>query len=139
MAVLTVMLYALVVVVALLLIGLILIQPSKSGGLGATFGGIGESVFGGQAGSHLTKATVILTAVFFVFTLLLATLIGHGARKSDAIRGIDAALKHVEATAPATAPAAAPATIPSTAPAAAPAATPAKGSAVPAGTGTDKN
>ncbi|MGE4564936.1 MAG: preprotein translocase subunit SecG, partial [Victivallaceae bacterium] len=84
MAVLTVMLYALVVVVALLLIGLILIQPSKSGGLGATFGGVGESVFGGQAGSHLTKATVILTAVFFIFTLLLATLIGHGASKPDA-------------------------------------------------------
>ncbi len=93
LAVLTVILYALVVVVALLLIGLILIQPSKSGGLGATFGGIGESVFGAQAGSHLTKATVVLTAVFFLFTLLLATLIGHGANRSEAISGVDAALQ----------------------------------------------
>ena len=93
LAVLTVILYAMVVVIALLLIGLILIQPSKSGGLGATFGGIGESVFGAQAGSHLTKATVFLTAVFFLFTLLLATLIGHGANRSDAISGVDAALQ----------------------------------------------
>lgn len=128
MAVLTVMLYALVVVVALLLIGLILIQPSKSGGLGATFGGVGESVFGGQAGSHLTKATVILTAVFFIFTLLLATLIGHGASKPDAIRGIDAALKKAEVAAPA---AVAPA-------AAAPAVAPVKQDAVPTGPVTDK-
>ena len=112
--------------ILLVLIGLILIQPSKSGGLGATFGGVGESVFGGQAGSHLTKATVILTAVFFVFTLLLATLIGHGARKSDAIRGIDAALKNVEAAAPAAVPAVAPA------------AAPVKSDAVPAKPGADK-
>ena len=128
MAVLTVMLYALVVVVALLLIGLILIQPSKSGGLGATFGGVGESVFGGQAGSHLTKATVILTAVFFIFTLLLATLIGHGASKTDAIRGIDAALKKAEVATPVTA-------VPAVA---APAAVPVKQDAVPTGPGTDK-
>lgn len=73
-----VFLYALVVVVALLLIGLILIQPAKSGGMGAAFGGVGESVFGGKAGSHLTKATVWMTALFFVLCLALAVLIGHG-------------------------------------------------------------
>ncbi len=97
LAVLTVTLYALVVVVALLLIGLILIQPSKSGGLGAAFGGIGESVFGAQVGSHLTKVTVFLTALFFVLTLLLATLIGHGANRSGAYAGVDAALRRAAA------------------------------------------
>ena len=80
MSVLIVFLYALVIVVSLLLIGLILIQPSKSGGTGAAFGGIGESMFGGKAGSHLTKATVWLTAIFMVLALVLAILIGHGAR-----------------------------------------------------------
>lgn len=75
---LLVFLYSLVVVVALLLIGLILIQPAKSGGMGAAFGGVGESVFGGKAGSHLTKATVWMTALFFVLCLVLAVLIGHG-------------------------------------------------------------
>ncbi|MDD3886309.1 MAG: preprotein translocase subunit SecG [Victivallaceae bacterium] len=76
-------LYALVVIVSLLLIALILIQPSKSGGMGAAFGGIGESVFGAQAGSHLTKATVVLTAVFLLLSLFLAALIGHGFRSSS--------------------------------------------------------
>ena len=88
MSVLIVFLYALVVVVSLLLIGLILIQPSKSGGMGAAFGGIGESVFGGKAGSHLTKATVWLTAVFMVLALVLAVLIGHGYRMESADSGV---------------------------------------------------
>lgn len=77
MEVLMTILYALVIVVALLLAVLILIQPSKSGGFGTVFGGIGESVFGARAGSHLTKATVVLTVIFFVLALLLAALIGH--------------------------------------------------------------
>ncbi|MCQ2378177.1 MAG: preprotein translocase subunit SecG [Victivallaceae bacterium] len=73
-----VMLYALVAIVALLLIGLILIQPSDSGGMGAACGGSGESAFGGKAGSHLPRATVWMTAVFLVLALLLAVLIGRG-------------------------------------------------------------
>lgn len=88
MSTLTVLLYALVVVISLLLIGIILVQPSKSGGLGATFGGIGESVFGAQAGSHLTRATVIMTAIFFLLTLILASLIGHGVKLNDQDRGV---------------------------------------------------
>ena len=88
MSVLIVFLYALVVVVSLLLIGLILIQPSKSGGMGAAFGGIGESMFGGKAGSHLTKATVWLTAVFMILALALAVLIGHGFRMESSDSGI---------------------------------------------------
>ena len=66
MSILEVSLYAVIFIVALLLIVLILIQPSKSGGMGAAFGGIGESVFGGKAGSHLTKTTVIMTTIFFI-------------------------------------------------------------------------
>lgn len=103
MAVLVVLLYTLVVLVALLLIGLILIQPSKGGGMGSAFGGLGESVFGAQAGSHLTKATVVMTSVFFVLALTLATLIGRGAQKSDLSRDIDAELRSkaaAEAAAP---------------------------------------
>lgn len=77
MAIFTVFLYVMIFVVSLLLIALILIQPSKSGGMGAAFGGIGESAFGGKAGSHLTKTTVIMTAIFFVVALALAAVIGH--------------------------------------------------------------
>ena len=88
MSIFVVFLYALTVVISLLLIGIILIQPSKSGGMGAAFGGVGESVFGGKAGSHLTKATVWLTAVFMVLSLALAVLIGHGYRMETAGSGI---------------------------------------------------
>ncbi len=80
MGVVTVVLYTLVIIVALLLIGLVLIQQSKGGGFGGSFGGVGESVFGAHAGSHLTKLTVILTTSFFVLTLLLAVIVGHRSR-----------------------------------------------------------
>ena len=106
---LIVVLYVLVVVSALLLIGLILIQPSKGGGMGAAFGGVGETVLGAHAGSHLTKATVVLTTIFFVTALALATLIGHGGRDNGALEGVDQALQAEAAAAePASAPASAP-------------------------------
>ena len=103
---LLVFLYALVVVVSLLLIGLILIQPAKSGGMGAAFGGVGESVFGGKAGSHLTKATVWMTALFFVLCLALAVLIGHGFKVESGDAGLEKELsvKKVETKAEAKAP-----------------------------------
>ena len=130
MAGLTVFLYVLVVLAAVLLIGLILIQPAKSGGMGAAFGGIGESVFGGKAGSHLTKATVYLTAIFFIIALALAALIGHGVRLNAAGETSVDSLLEADAKAPAKAPAqkAAPAKAPAKAPAqkAAPAKAPAK-------------
>lgn len=56
----------------LLLIGLILLQKSKSEGLGLAFGaGAGESLFGARAGNVLSKATVILGIVFLANTLVL--------------------------------------------------------------------
>ena len=93
MSILIVFLYALVVVVSLLLIGVILIQPSKSGGMGAAFGGIGESVFGGKTGSHLTKATVWMIAIFLILTLGLAALVGHGFRLDNSESGVQKELK----------------------------------------------
>ena len=85
MDVITVILYTLVIIVALLLIGLVLIQQSKGGGFGGAFGGVGESVFGAHAGSHLTKLTVILTTSFFVLTLLLAVIVGHSSRERSVV------------------------------------------------------
>lgn len=91
MGVVTVVLYTLVIIVALLLIGLILIQRSKGGGFGGSFGGVGESVFGAHAESHLTKLTVILTTSFFILTLLLAVVISHRSRNRS-VAEIDADL-----------------------------------------------
>jgi preprotein translocase subunit SecG len=89
MSVLTVVLYTIVVLVALLLIGLILIQQSKGGGFGSAFGGAGEAVFGAQAGNHMTKLTVILTSAFFLLTLALAVIIGHRGKESGAVDRVD--------------------------------------------------
>ena len=111
MQILMVFLYTMVVVISLLLIGIVLIQPAKSGGMGAAFGGIGESVFGAKAGSHLTKATVVMTTLFFVLTLTLAALVGRmqyrSGSGSSAASGVQKALKDLDepekpaATAPA--------------------------------------
>ena len=109
MSILTILCYALIVVIALLLIGLIMIQPSTSGGMGAAFGGIGESMFGGKAGSHLTKATVWLTAIFMVLALVLAILIGHGARMESGNSGVEKELAAVAKVEKKAAPAAKPA------------------------------
>ncbi len=89
MNILIVFLATLDVVVAAILIGLILIQQSKGAGLGTSFGGAAESVFGGQAVNHLSKATVWLTSTFFVVTLLLAILIGHSEKDQSILETIE--------------------------------------------------
>ena len=106
MEVIMTVLYALVIVVALLLAVLILIQPSKSGGFGSVFGGVGESVFGARAGSHLTKATVVLTVIFFVLALLLVSLIGHTRSSRSLVMEVaEEEVAVVETAAPSAAPA----------------------------------
>jgi preprotein translocase subunit SecG len=58
-----------------LLMCIILLQKSKSEGLGMAFGaGAGESLFGARAGNVLSKATVVLGIVFLANTLLLGVL-----------------------------------------------------------------
>ena len=81
--VITTILYVAVVLIAILLICLVLVQPSKGGGFGSAFGGIGESVFGAQAMSQLSKVTVVLLSLFFVLTLILAVMTGHRSRTSS--------------------------------------------------------
>ena len=88
MSTLATILNTLVVILAVLLIALILVQPSKSGGgFGSAFGGLGESVFGAQAMSHLSKLTVWCISIFFVLTLASAIIAGH--MKSADARGVE--------------------------------------------------
>ena len=78
MSTLATILNTLVVILAVLLIALILVQPSKSGGgFGSAFGGLGETVFGAQAMSHLSKLTVWCISIFFILTLASAIVAGH--------------------------------------------------------------
>ncbi len=65
------------VVIAALLIMLVLVQQSKDSGFGTAFGGMGESVFGVQAQSHLARMTVVFAALFFTITLALGIITGH--------------------------------------------------------------
>ena len=79
MNILITLLTVLDVLIALLIIALVLVQQSKSGGgLGTTFGGGGsDSLFGAHASSHLSRLTVIFAAFFLVITLLLAIISAH--------------------------------------------------------------
>ena len=71
-------LYVFEVIVCFLLGGVILLQKPKEGGLGVSFGGgMGEALFGAQMGNVLTKATIILGAVFLLNTLVLSRLTSH--------------------------------------------------------------
>lgn len=68
---------------SLALIGLILLQKSKSEGLGMAFGSGGnDSLFGARAGNVLTKATVTIGIVFLVNTLVLGMMFAGSAGQS---------------------------------------------------------
>lgn len=63
------------VIACLFLILVILIQPGKSGGLGAFGGASAQQVFGGRgAGNFLTKTTWATATIFFATAMTLAYL-----------------------------------------------------------------
>lgn len=75
MMILRAILISLEAICSLLLIGVILIQKAKGGGLGLAFGGGGtDSLFGSRAGNVLTKATVVIAIIFMANTVALAIL-----------------------------------------------------------------
>ena len=79
MNILITLLTVLDVLIALLIIALVLVQQSKSGGgLGTTFGGGGsDSLFGAHASTHLSRLTVVFATLFLVITLSLAIITAH--------------------------------------------------------------
>ena len=92
------------IVVSLLLILVIMMQKPKQDGLGAAFGsGMTDAAWGAQTTHVLQKGTVYLGILFFVFSLVLAILMG----KRNAIEGKNFASDGGSATnAPTEAPAA---------------------------------
>ncbi|HVJ89007.1 MAG TPA: preprotein translocase subunit SecG [Labilithrix sp.] len=69
------------VFVCLVLIGVVLLQQGKGGGMGAAFGGATTQVFGGRgAGNILTRATAICAATFMLTSVSLAYLSSSGDR-----------------------------------------------------------
>ena len=93
-SILSVLLSIVSIVSAFLLIGIILIQQSKSGGgLGAVSGGMTESMFGASASNVLAKATTWIAAIFLLSTLFLATVIGRLRNDTSAAERIPQAVK----------------------------------------------
>jgi preprotein translocase subunit SecG len=107
------------VLLALMIIGLVLLQRGKGAEAGAGFGsGASGTVFGARGTSTLfSKLTAVFAALFFVTSLTLAYM---GTRSS----GEPTSVLERAAQAAAMAPAAPPAVAPATAPAAAPVAVP---------------
>ena len=96
--------YAFLLIVHLLiclaLIGVVLIQSGKGGGLaGGAFGGSAQTVFGGRGATDVvTRATMVLGGMFFVTSIVLAlmttgqrgptrSLVQEAARKASATQG----------------------------------------------------
>lgn len=62
-------------IVCIFLILVVLLQPGKSGGLGAITGAAAQQVFGGRgAGNFLTKTTWVSATIFFLTSMALAFL-----------------------------------------------------------------
>ncbi|AOE48990.1 preprotein translocase subunit SecG [Kangiella sediminilitoris] len=79
-------------VVALLLIGVILIQQGKGAEMGASFGaGASNTLFGAPgSGNFLTKSTTVLAIVFFAIALAIGALNSHEtANKSSLLDDVD--------------------------------------------------
>jgi preprotein translocase subunit SecG len=71
------------IISSILLIVIILLQRSKSEGLGLAFGSqMGESLFGARAGNVLVKATVWMGIIFLVNTTVLAKIYSKGSSES---------------------------------------------------------
>ena len=75
------------VIVALIIIGLVLLQHGKGADVGAAFGsGASGSLFGASGSANfLSRTTGILAAVFFLTTFVLAYLVTHKPRASGGV------------------------------------------------------
>jgi preprotein translocase subunit SecG len=97
------------VFVCVMLMLVVLIQPGKSGGLGAALGGAGaQQIFGGRgAGNFLTRTTWIAASIFFLTSVTLAYL---STSTGDSLEDLEST--PVPSSAPEPAPAPAPSTPP---------------------------
>lgn len=87
MQILKILLILVEVISCLLLIGVILIQRSRSEGMGglAAGAGMGEQLFGSRAGNVLTRTTIILACLFMGCSTLLAVVYSTGGQEQSVI------------------------------------------------------
>ncbi len=68
-------LLVLYIFLVLIMIGVVLIQEPKSGGLSATFGGSAQAVFGAKgAPTFFTRATWVLGGLYLLLSLVLSLM-----------------------------------------------------------------
>jgi preprotein translocase subunit SecG len=116
------------VLLAMMIIGLVLLQRGKGAEAGAGFGsGASGTVFGARGTSTLfSKLTAVFAGLFFVTSLSLAWLGSHSTAEPTSVleRAAQAAAAQPKTpavtTTPASAPSSAPASVPPAAPATAP-------------------
>jgi preprotein translocase subunit SecG len=113
-----------VIVVCVALVGVILLQRSEGGVLGMSGGGPGNFMSARGTGDLLTRATMILAAVFFSLCLVMTLVTGHLRRETSiATKLKDLSITPPPASSLAAAPSGTPAaTLPAAGAAAAPAA-----------------
>jgi len=90
------LLYILAILSALLLVGIVLLQKGKDGGMVAMGAGVGEALFGAQVGSFLVKATVVLGTVFLLSVLVLSVLTSRGYSDAGIMRSYPSAPQSAE-------------------------------------------
>ncbi|HEY1377844.1 MAG TPA: preprotein translocase subunit SecG [Gemmataceae bacterium] len=72
----------LVILTGLFLIGLVLIQRGKGGGLAGAFGGVGgSSPFGSKAGDAFTRITIYVAA-FWILLIMVQVRVTNGATET---------------------------------------------------------
>lgn len=80
------------IVICILLIGIILIQAGRGGGLVESFSSV-ESMFGPKTNAFLTRATTVLSTLFFITCLTLALLSARQGR--SLLRDVEPAAESV--------------------------------------------
>jgi preprotein translocase subunit SecG len=87
------------ILVCAMLMGVVLLQQGRGGGMGAAFGGAGTQVFGGGgAGNILTRATAVAATIFMVNSVGLAWLSSTGDRAMKARIAQEATKKNERGT-----------------------------------------
>lgn len=78
-----------VIVTALFLIGLVLIQRGKGGGLAGAFGGVGgSSPFGSKAGDSFTRFTFYVVAFWILLIMVQVRVMNASSTAGNALSGI---------------------------------------------------
>lgn len=74
-------------IVALMLIGMVLIQQGKGADMGASFGSGGSNTVFGSTGSgnFMTRTTAILATLFFVISLILGNQTADKDKEEDGL------------------------------------------------------